>query len=235
MAQAVSDPAPAAALKVAEVLAGRVVDEIAALGWPVGRVLGTEPQLAEQYGVSRNVLRETIRLLEHLNVAHTREGRGGGLVVTQPQSAPVSKAAAIYLRYDGVDVRELYQARAQLESLIVEQAIVRLDDKGIAFLRHTVEEESLSEPEAGQGHPGDFHLALARVAGNRPMALFLDMLITLSDEYSRAELSEVKGEVDFAKSHRAHAAILQAVIGRDADVARRKMCSHLDAVQKWMP
>ena len=72
MAQAVSDPAPAAALKVAEMLAGRIVDEIAALGWPVGRVLGTEPQLAEQYGVSRNVLRETIRLLEHLNVAHTR-------------------------------------------------------------------------------------------------------------------------------------------------------------------
>ena len=48
------------------------------------------------------------------------------------------------------------------------------------------------------------------------MALFLDMLITLSDEYSRAELNEVKGKVDFAKSRPPIPAIFQAVIGRDA-------------------
>lgn len=235
MAQAVTKAVPAATLKAAEVLAGRIIDDIAAQGWPVGRIIGTEPELTGRYGVSRNVLRETIRLLEHLNVAHTREGRSGGLVVTQPQSGPVSQAAAIYLRYDGVDVHELYEAREQLESLIVAQVIARIDEEGVEFLRHTVERESCREPATGQSHSGDFHLALARVAGNRPMALFLDMLITLSDEYSRAELSEMKGKVDVDKSHSAHSAILQAIVGRDLDKARRKMCSHLGAVQKWMP
>jgi DNA-binding FadR family transcriptional regulator len=235
MAQAVSEADPGAAPKMAEVLAGRIVDDIAAQGWPVGHMMGTESQLTEHYGVSRNALRETIRLLEHLNVAHTREGRGGGLVVTEPRSAPVSQAAAIYLRYDGVDVGELYEARMQLEPLIVEQVIARIDESGSQFLLQTVEREKVGHPEAYAGHSGDFHLALARVAGNRPMALFLDMLITLSDEYSRAEVSEMDAPVEFDKSHRAHSAIVRAIVDRDPVAARRKMCSHLSAIQKWMP
>ncbi len=40
-------------LKVGERLARQIVEEIAAAGWPIGTVLGTEPELLERYGVSR--------------------------------------------------------------------------------------------------------------------------------------------------------------------------------------
>ena len=38
-------------------------------GWPVGTGLGSEAELIEQHGVSRSVVREAVRILEHHQVA----------------------------------------------------------------------------------------------------------------------------------------------------------------------
>jgi DNA-binding FadR family transcriptional regulator len=228
--------------KVAERLAARIVDDIARAGWPVGRVLGTEPALLEHYGVSRNAFREAVRLLEHLNAARMREGRGGGLMVTQPQPGPVAHAAAIYLRYDGVDVAELYDARMDLELRIVERAVERIDDDGRTRLRALLADEARDvAADEIPIHTRTLHMALAEVAGNRPMALFLDTLISLSDEYSRPELAARGPDASDAlasrlrDSQRAHAAIAKAVIDGDAATATRRMRTHLGAVARWMP
>ena len=68
----------------ATVTAGRIVDDVVALGWPIGTVLGSESDLLERYGVSRAVFREAVRLVEHQQVASMRRGPGGGLVVSEP-------------------------------------------------------------------------------------------------------------------------------------------------------
>jgi DNA-binding FadR family transcriptional regulator len=227
--------------KVAERLAARIIDDIARAGWPVGLVLGAEPVLVERYGVSRNTFREAVRLLEHLNTARMREGRGGGLTVTQPQPGPVTHAAAIYLRYEGVAVDELYEARLDLEVQIVERAVDRIDDGGRARLRALITDERAVSADDIPNHTRALHMALAEIAGNRPMALFLDTLISLSDEYSRPELGGGRdAPSDALASHlrdsqRAHAAIAKAVVERDAGTATRRMRTHLAAIAKWMP
>src|SRR5690349_11753302 len=55
--------------KAAEALARRIQAEVIADGWHVGAYLGSEPDLLARYDVSRSVLREAIRLLEHNSVA----------------------------------------------------------------------------------------------------------------------------------------------------------------------
>ena len=228
--------------KAAERLAARIIDDIARDDWPIGRVLGTEPALLDRYGVSRNAFREAVRLLEHLNAARMREGRGGGLMVTQPQPGPVAHAAAIFLRYDGVAVDELYEARLDLEVGIVERAVARIDDAGRARLRTLLADERAVATDEIPAHTRTLHMALADIAGNRPMALFLDTLISLSDEYSRPELA-ADGGVDppealasrLRDSQRAHAAIVKAVIDGDAITATRRMRVHLKAIAEWMP
>ena len=132
-------------MKGAERLAQQIIDDIAAAGWPVGTVLGTEPELIGRYGVSRNTFREAVRILEHLETARMREGRSGGLAVTEPRSDALTQAAAVYLRYTGVGVHELYQARATLEVEIVELAVARLDAEGERRLRDAIEQEG-SQP-----------------------------------------------------------------------------------------
>ena len=55
--------------KLAEMLAATVGDDIAAGGWRVGSVFGTETALLERYRVSRAVFREAVRLLEYHSIA----------------------------------------------------------------------------------------------------------------------------------------------------------------------
>jgi DNA-binding FadR family transcriptional regulator len=223
--------------KAGERLAQQIVDEIAAAGWNVGAMLGTESDLIARYGVSRNAFREAVRLLEHLNAARMREGRSGGLVVTEPQPEPVRHAAAILLRYEGVQAAELYDARLSLELDIVRRAIEQLDDAGEARLREAVREERGTDAVGIRGHTRTLHMTLAELGGNRPMALFLDTLISLSDEYSRPELVRPGPELEAAvrASQRAHQAIARAVIARDVETATHRMRAHLTAVQRWMP
>jgi GntR family transcriptional repressor for pyruvate dehydrogenase complex len=202
-------------------------------------MLGNEPELIGKYGVSRNAFREAVRLLEHLNVARMNTGRSGGLVVVAPRPEPVTDAAAIYLRFTGVDVDELYDAREALEVEILERVVARLDEAGAERLLRIVEDEPLVDLGAVRTPRGGLHDVLADLAGNRPMALFLQTLIDLSGEYSRPGLeggaakgADLTTRID--ESRRAHLAIAQAVAERDLETAVRRMRRHLKAISKWM-
>ena len=149
----------------------------------------------------------------------------------------MTHAAAIYLRYAKVEIGELYAARTTLESDIVRLACERLDAEGEVALRVVIEQEQAAHTDDIIGHTKTLHIALAEIAGNRALTLFLDTLISLSDEYSRPELAKADPELEarMGDSHRAHIAIAKAVLARDPDAASRRMRAHLAAVGKWMP
>ncbi|HEV7792184.1 MAG TPA: GntR family transcriptional regulator, partial [Pseudonocardia sp.] len=54
--------------KLAARVARQIEQDVLRTGWPVGEVLGSETELRERYQVSRAVLREAIRLVEHHQV-----------------------------------------------------------------------------------------------------------------------------------------------------------------------
>jgi DNA-binding FadR family transcriptional regulator len=105
-------PPPRASL--AATVAERIVGDVARLGWPEGRMLGSEPELLARYGVSRAVLREAVRLVEHRQVARMRRGAHGGLVVTATSVEPAAEAAAVRLLYVGAGADEVAAARSVL-------------------------------------------------------------------------------------------------------------------------
>src|SRR5262245_41303067 len=78
--------------KVASRVADLIIRDIGKNGWQIGSVIGSESELLDRYDVSRAVFRESVRLLEHLGVATTRRGPGGGLVVTKPSTSAVVQA-----------------------------------------------------------------------------------------------------------------------------------------------
>lgn len=115
-------PAGGRQTKLAERVADAMQQDIAALGWPVGTVLGSEAQLMVHYQVSRATLREAIRQLERHGVASMRRGTGGGLVVRQPACDATSLALATYLELTDVGFAELLETRELIECLIVGKA-----------------------------------------------------------------------------------------------------------------
>jgi DNA-binding FadR family transcriptional regulator len=222
--------APGSGSKLAAIVADRMIGDIAALGWPEGEVVGSEPELLERYGVSRAVFREAVRLIEHKRVARMRRGPGGGLVVTPPSVDSVADAVAVYLFYVGAEIDEVFEARLAVEEAAAELAPARLDEAGIAALRTLVQRE-------GEGTITDhrhLHGLVAAITGNPALEFFVDLLNRVTLLYLPPSARGPLSRQTLAESARAHAAIVEAVVTGDESQARRRMRRHLEAEAEYM-
>src|SRR3978361_1340433 len=121
--------------KLAAQVARRIEAEVVLRGWPVGDSLGSEPDLRERHGVSRSVLREAVRLLEHHQGGRMRRGPHRGPFVAAPAAGPAARAMVIYLEYIGTSVDDLMQARRLLEPLAAGLAAQHVPEGGSAPVR----------------------------------------------------------------------------------------------------
>src|SRR5215213_638103 len=169
--------------KLAAQVARRIEAEVVARGWPVGESLGSEPELRVRHGVSRSVLREAVRLVEHHQVARMRRGPNGGLFVTVPDAGPAARAMVIYLEYVGTSVDDLMQARRLLEPLAAGLAAQHVTEDGIAVVRRTVDAETVTdEPEDRTVET--LHVVLGELSANPVLRLFIDVLVRLTTRFS---------------------------------------------------
>jgi DNA-binding FadR family transcriptional regulator len=225
-----SEPPRQPPQKFAEAVAGKIGQDIAHRGWPVGERLGSEPELMERYGVSRAVLREAVRILEREDVALTRRGPNGGVFVKAPNSSTAVKSMSHYLDFAGVSPLDLYEARRALELRCVELAVSRLDEPGIERLRaHLEQEHEVCETDITDlSH--QFHRLLAELTGNHALLLFVQCSTELAARFSRRSPRSVHRPALGREIHGAHQRIADAIVSGDAALARHHMGRHLDAI-----
>lgn len=228
-------PAGASSDKLASRVARLIEAEVIRRGWPVGEVLSSEPVLRERYGVSRTVLREAARLLEHHQVARMRRGPGGGLVICAPDAEPAIRAVVIYIEYVGAELRDVLHARRLIEPLIGRLVAERLDEDGITTLRETVAaERPLRDPGAWAGEL--FHSVLSELTGNPVLQLFSSVLEQLAFRYVRlgSDLprEEILAFTDLSSCR--HAEIVDAAVSGDVLEAQVKLIEHLEEVAEWL-
>ncbi len=227
--------------KLAETVAHQIELEILHRGWPVGESIGSEPELLAQFGVSRSVFREAVRLLEHDGIARMRQGPGGGLFITAPDADGVTRSAALLLEYEHVPVRALIEARITLESATVVDVVERIDDDGIRMLQEALEEESRLQADAPSFLFQALHRRIARLTGNIALELFVDVLVSLTGAHSIGTdalfdpntHSPWPGDVT-TQTHEAHRGIVDAIVARDAELARTRMVEHLREMAYFM-
>lgn len=220
--------------KLAARIARAIEGDVIAADWPVGSMIGSEPELIERYGVSRAVFREAVRLVEHHQVARMRRGRSGGLRVIAPDAAAAVSAAVVYLEHTGTTVDDLLRARSLLEPLAAAQAARHISEEDIKALRDAAAQKSGTPPD-GQilAAYGSLHVTMARLSGNPVLQLFVEVLAQLTERYAkvrrttRADRDATAREVD-----RAHLALVDAVVAGDAATAQHCMSAHLAAVDQ---
>jgi DNA-binding FadR family transcriptional regulator len=221
--------------KRASQIARRIEADIIRRGWPIGQSLGSEQALQQRYQVSRSVLREAVRLVEHHRVAHMRRGPNGGLLVCEPDAGPATHAIIIYLEYLGTTIGDLLDARLLLEPLAAALAAERIDEAGIDRLRAVLDAEK--HRTSGPSAPRDeFHVALAEQSKNAVLQLFIDILMRLTTRY--AEQSRA-GSVDEAvetldRTHSEHSEIVAAVTAGDSARAKTLSERHAESVTAWL-
>jgi len=229
------EPKTGHADKLASMVARDIESDIVRRGWAVGESLGSELALQQRFGVSRSVLREAVRLVEHHQVARMRRGPNGGLYICEPDAGPATRAVVIYLEYLGTTLGDLLNARLVLEPLAASLAAERIDEAGIARLRAVLDAEEQWKP--GLPAPRDeFHIALAEQSKNPVLQLFINVLMRLTTRYALASRTDSATEaieaVDHLHAH--HSKIVAAVTAGDSARAKTLSERHVEAVTAWL-
>ncbi|PBC47951.1 GntR family transcriptional regulator [Rhodococcus sp. ACS1] len=222
------EPAAVAPEKLAVQVARRIVDEIIERQWPIGEVLGSETALREHFGVSRSILREAIRVLEHSRVVQMRQGPGGGLVVGTPDPTPAIRGVVIYLEYAGATVEQVVHARFVFERMAIAAVSESLTESGVQELRSSASGEDGRLPE-------NFHIALGRLSGNPVLELYIDILVRLTAAYThRARGIAGNTEEEGCAAARQHLAIAESIVAGASSRAQSDLVTHLDRAATWL-
>lgn len=95
------------------------IERLAVLrGWPAGETLGSEALLRERLQVSRETLREAIRIVESRGAMRMRRGRSGGLMLVRPTIERTAASLAAYLRAAGFTPHQFDQSVRGLDQLL---------------------------------------------------------------------------------------------------------------------
>lgn len=218
--------------KLASQVAARIERQVIKMGWPEGKVLGREPDLIQKHQVSRQVMREAIRLLEFHGVAHMRRGPAGGLVVSRPDSDNLARSVALFLEHARVTHEQILSLRMLLELHCVDRVIDSLDDAGVQAIRAAAADESKRRPTDPFQEYGKLHRLLPELARDPALVLFIHILRVLSTE----RMSDEQHAQFFARHHKHYCreleAIADAIVARDKGAARAHMRTHLQRIDQ---
>jgi DNA-binding GntR family transcriptional regulator len=174
-----------------------------------------EQKIADIFKVSRTIVRQALHQLSRDKLVALEPARGAR--VAQPS---VDEA------------RQVFEVRRMLEAGLAQQAAASLTPEHIAQLRrHLLDEQVAVERTDVSGRTrllADFHVVLARLAGNEVLAEILQDLVSRSSLIALMYQSAHSAEHSFEE----HVAIVDALEKRDAKAAVRLMQSHLQNVER---
>jgi GntR family transcriptional regulator, transcriptional repressor for pyruvate dehydrogenase complex len=206
-------------------LARMISDEIVGGRFKAGERLPTERELAETFGVSRNVVREAIARLAFEGTVEPRQGSGVFVLGTNPIAA---------LRLDAEMLRDrslfanLFELRSILEGEAASLAAARPGRKHLAAIKTALKRlrDSQGTPQSVEADL-EFHRAIALASDNVYVAIFINFI----SEHVRASIAEANERVDSVSRERInreeHAAIFEAIAAKDIEGARGSMRRHI--------
>ncbi|KPF41143.1 GntR family transcriptional regulator [Rhizobium sp. AAP43] len=177
----------------------------------------SEAEVGTLFDVSRTVVRDALQMLAFEGLVTTERNRGAFVSNPSPDEA-----------------RQIFESRRLIEPAIVAAAADRLTPDEIAGFRSHLEEEARYKGERGASArraeikaSGDFHLLLARVAGNAILEKFMQELVARSSLvialYGRTGVSSC--------GHDDHTEILDALERGDVEAATASMLHHIGHIE----
>jgi GntR family transcriptional repressor for pyruvate dehydrogenase complex len=162
--------------RLAETVRARLAAAIADGRLKPGDAMPSEGNIAASFGVSKQIAREAIRELAAMGMVHVQQGKVSR--VRAIDGAPLGRFFRLAVG-DGVEgLAQAVELRRILEPGIAALAAQRRSDADIAALRAILE-----RMRAATGDPArwieadlDFHRTIARISGNRLIALQLEAL-----------------------------------------------------------
>jgi DNA-binding FadR family transcriptional regulator len=199
-----------------------------------GERLGTEQELAAEFGVSRPTLREGLRLLASTHLVRASRGPGGGIFVAstpnEGMGRSLSESIATMLETDSVSLEELLDARVCLEVPLARRAAERATRETGRELQAAIDEAAGNHPASEAFRLADtrFHRVIAATARSELLSAFASWTL----DVLQPSLVDTLGDaIDGEAILRQHRAIMRAVDRRRPAEAEEAMRRHLEYVR----
>lgn len=207
---------------------------LAQQGLQPGDRLGTEQELAKEFGVSRPTLREALRLLASSHLVRASRGPGGGIFVAstpnEGMSLSVSESIATMLETDSVTLCQLVEARIFLEVPMAGLAADRVTDDAVRALEAAIADAEGHAPCSDEFREADlrFHEAIAETAGNELVRAFTSWVL---DVLQPSLVAAIGHRLDAGAILQQHRDVLRAIRRGQSTAAQRAMRRHLEYVR----
>ena len=198
-----------------------------------GQRLPSEERLGENFGISRNTLREALRSLASEGLLETRRGVNGGTFIAQPDrdvvQAHLEVGIGLLTGAKGISPEEIFETRMILELPAARNAALRRSPEDIARIR-----SAATAVEHGGAHTirttgsVDFHQAVMDAAGNRLLSTIAPPVwrAFASCALERSAQTSIWKEIDHD-----HAEIADCIEHHDPDGAEAAMRRHLEQLR----
>ncbi|GAB2589445.1 FadR/GntR family transcriptional regulator [Kribbella endophytica] len=215
---------------LAEQAVEEILRRVGAGEWPVGQKLPGETTLAAQLGVGRSTVREAVRELAGRRVLESRQGSGVFVVGTQPVEDwdQVLRRAAI---------SDVLEGRLAIETEAARLAASRRTAGDLRALKRTLADRARAASDLGDEEYIEadlaFHRAVVTAAHNAVLGELFDSFVP---RVRRAMVDMLK--LDTKAQHRGdqaeHAAIVEAIRAKDAELASGVSRAHLAGVRSGL-
>ena len=217
--------------RLASVVVEELVHAIVSGKFKEGEVLPTEPSLCDEFGFSRTVIREALKLLEERGLVRVEQGRG---TKVQPRDSwnlldPVVLRIALDYDQQMSLLDNLMAVRRVVEQEMGRAAAGRVTDAELAALLENIGrmESAVDDYPTYRGYDLEFHAIIMKASGNEVGLTIVRTIHThggamqpLSSEATPAELRRTLAE---------HTEIYDALAAHNGDLAGERIGAHIDS------
>jgi GntR family transcriptional repressor for pyruvate dehydrogenase complex len=197
-----------------------------------GDRLPSERAMSDQFGVSRNMVREALRMLEITGIVALRKGATGGAFISPGRPEFVARSLSDMMRLGGFTLSDVTEARVWLSSTIVRAACARATEDDLARLEANVAEAAELAAVGNWSSVAvvniEFHNLLARASGNPVLVMIQRSVMDVMREISLAA-GPIKSDVTIKSRSR----FLRHLRNRDEDKAVAEMERNLRRVHEF--
>ncbi len=215
---------PVKQLRISEEVVEQLKHSIILGNFKAGDKLPSERDLSEQFQVSRVVVREALRKLEHAGFIVTRQGVTGGAYVTELTFDYLINAFLDLFLTEKISIPELHHVRLIIEPEVARLAALNITPEYAQQLKEAMEIEELPivSLSLDVDRKQKVHFILAEMCGNR----FLEALMRSLLKLTKRVVEAVSPDVDTVHPKGMHGSVVEAVIAGNAEAAYEEMKKH---------
>lgn len=211
-------------------ISAQLEKQIRSEAFAVGEKLPSERVLAQQYGVSRNVVREALRTLSEKGLVEIRMGKGTYIPAHRDEQIAARLGDAI--SNSTATLFEILEVREALELAIVAKSVARAGAEDVERLKRIYEamEKARGNPERFVALDEKFHIGLAQSCGNSTFVLLTNVFYRLTDQ-RLFEISRLFPErIESAQTE--HKKLIRSIEKHDSEAALATMRVHLRDIRE---